>query len=291
MVAATVQWFQTAAKNAISMTGSSPATVNRLFGFNPMKFSANLGFLFRELALTDAIRAAAQAGFLAVECHWPYDVDPADVRAVLRETGLPMLALNTGRGNATSDFGLSAVPGREIEARALIDRAVEYAAAVGAENIHVMSGRAAGPEARATLMENLRYADERIGTREIGLLVEPLNHRDAPGSFLRTLEDAAALVAELEMKRLKVMFDCYHQQIEGGDLLRRYQQHARVIGHIQIAGVPERGEPDAGEVAYDRLLRAIVEAGYTGWFGAEYRPQDGTLAGLGWLRRLTRPAG
>ena len=252
-----------------------------------MKFSANLGFLFREFGLPDAIRAAARAGFLAVECHWPYDVDPASVRAALRETGLPMLALNTGKGSAVGDFGLSAVPGRETEARALIDQAVEYAEAVGAENIHVMSGRAAGPEPRAVLEENLRYADGLIGKREIGLLVEPLNHRDAPGSFLRTLEEAAALVAELDLSRLKVMFDCYHQQIEGGDLLRRYQQHARIIGHIQIAGVPERGEPDAGEVAYDRLLPAIVEAGYTGWFGAEYRPQHGTLAGLGWLRRLT----
>jgi 2-dehydrotetronate isomerase len=252
-----------------------------------MKFSANLGFLFRELPLPDAVRAAARAGFQAIECHWPYETDPAALRAALDETGLPFLSLNTRPGDtATGEFGLSAVPGREAEARRFIDEAVDYAVATGARNVHVLAGRAAGPEARATFAENLLYADARLGAHSVGLLIEPLNHRDAPGNFLRTVEEAAVLVEALAIRRLKVMFDCYHQQIEGGDLLMRFKAHAANVGHVQFAGVPLRGEPDAGEVAYDRLLPAIAAAGYAGWFGAEYKPQAGTEAGLGWLKRI-----
>jgi len=254
-----------------------------------MKLSANLGFLFRELPLPDAIHAAARAGFGAVECHWPYDVDPAAIRAALSETGLPMLSLNTAVGDsAKGDLGLAAVPGREAEARRLIDQAIDYAVVVGARNVHVMAGRAEGPAARAAFVSNLRYADARISARQINILVEPLNHRDGAGYFLRRLEDAVALIDSVGIARLKVMFDCYHLQIEGGDLLRRFQQYAAYVGHIQFAGVPDRGEPDVGEVAYEWLLPSLVEAGYAGWIGAEYRPRGGTLAGLGWMRQLPR---
>jgi hydroxypyruvate isomerase len=254
------------------------------------KFSANIGFLFRELSLPDAVRAAAKAGFTAIECHWPYDTDPAVFRAALDETGLPLLSLNTAPGDmAKGDFGVCAIPRREEEARRFIDQAVDYAAAAGAGKVHVMSGKADGPAARDTLFANLRYASERIGARDITLLIEPLNRRDAPGYFLRTVEQAVALIDAFGIPRLQVMFDCYHQQIEGGDLTRRYQAHAAHIGHIQIASVPDRAEPDSGEIAYERLLPALVDSGYAGWFGAEYRPRRGTADGLGWLPRFLDP--
>jgi hydroxypyruvate isomerase len=252
----------------------------------PPKFSANLGFLFREVPLLDAVAAAAGAGFGAVECHWPYDTDPARLRAALEAHNVPLLALNTAPGDRErGDFGLAAMPGREDEARRGIDQAIAYAAAVGARHIHVMAGYAEGSEARAVFIDNLAYADARIGDRKIDLLIEPLNRRDAPGYFLRTLEQALDILDRAAIGRLKIMFDCYHLQIEGGDLLRRYQAHRQHIGHIQFAAVPDRGEPDQGEVAYERLLPALVDAGYGGWLGAEYRPRSDTFSGLAWQRR------
>jgi hydroxypyruvate isomerase len=252
-----------------------------------VKFSANLGFLFKEHSLLDAIGEAARAGFTAIEAHWPYDTPAADFRAALVAAHLPLLGINTGVGDrARGDFGLSAVPGREAEARALIDQAIDYAVASGGNAVHIMAGKAEGAAAHATFLANLRYADTRIGDREIALLIEPLNHRDAPGYFLRTLDQALALIDAANISRLKIMFDCYHMQIEGGDLLARFQAHKSDIGHVQFAGVPDRTEPDTGEIAYDRLLAAIVEAGYTGWLGAEYRPRGNTRDGLGWLARF-----
>ena len=253
-----------------------------------LRFSANLGFLWTELSLPDAIRRAKAAGFDAVECHWPYDVDVGDVKAALDETGLPMVGLNTRRGQSHGgklvDNGLSAMPGRETEARAAIDEAFEYGARIGAGKVHVMAGKAFGVEgAGATFETNLAYACD-VGARHgMGVLIEPLNHRDAPDYFLVGLKMAAGIVARVARPELKIMFDCYHLQITGGDLIEGFKAHRDAIGHIQIAAVPSRTEPDGGEVAYERLLPMLESAGYDGFIGAEYKPASTTDAGLGWL--------
>ncbi|WP_112323486.1 hydroxypyruvate isomerase family protein [Oceanibium sediminis] len=250
-----------------------------------MRFSANLGFLWTDRPLTDRIAAAAAAGFDAVECHFPYDTDPGAVKRALEETGLSMLGLNTVPGDTSAgDFGLCALPGRTSEARAAIDQALEYASAIDCPNIHVMAGKSAGQaEAASTFRENLTYAVEGALTRDKTILIEPINTRDVPGYFLSTLESASLLIEQMGVEGLKIMFDCYHLQIMGGDLLRRYSAHAHQVGHIQFASVPDRGEPNRGEVRYDWLLPELAAAGYKGAFGAEYRPAEGTDTGLGWL--------
>lgn len=249
-----------------------------------LRFSANLGFLWTELALPDAIRRARAAGFDAVECHWPYDVDSDAVRAALEETGLPMLGLNTRRGRPGIDNGLAAIPGREAEARSAIEEAFAYGARIGARRVHVMAGKAFGVEgARKTFETNLAHACDVAARHAMGVLIEPLNHRDAPDYFLIGLPMAADIVARIARPELSIMFDCYHLQITGGDLAESFRTHREMIGHVQIAGVPSRAEPDGGEVAYDRLLPMFEAAGYDGFVGAEYRPATTTDAGLGWM--------
>jgi len=245
-----------------------------------IKLSANLGFLWQKLPLPEAIRAAAAAGFDAVECHWPYDVDPDEVKAALKETGLPMLSLNTERGGG---FGLSAVEGQETAARAAIDQAVQYAAEVGAKNIHVMAGFASGKAAHHRFVASLRYALARGADHGIAMLIEPLNDRDAPGYFLQTADQAAEIIAEIGDPNLRLMFDCYHLQIMQGHLGDLLQKMRPIIGHIQIASVPDRREPDHGEVDYREVFAQIEAMGYTGYVGAEYRPRGDTDAGLGWF--------
>lgn len=249
-----------------------------------LRFSANLGFLWRELPLPDAIRAAKTAGFDAVECHYPYDVPAEAVRRALQETGLAMLGLNTIRGNVEAGGnGLAAVPGREAEARRAIGQAVEYAVATGTLNVHVMAGKAQGDAARATFIDNLGHACELSAQAGITILIEPLNHRDAPGYFLQTSEQALDIIEAVGRPNIKLMFDCYHLQIMQGDLTRRLQTCLSSIGHIQIAAVPDRGEPDHGEIDYRHILRMIETLGYDRPIGAEYRPAISTEAGLGWL--------
>jgi len=252
------------------------------------KLSANLGFLWTEHSLPDAIRAAAAAGFEAVECHWPYECEPQDVKSALSETGLEMLGLNTVRGNLEAgENGLCALVGREVEAHDAIDQAIEYAAAINTKIIHVMAGFATGPKAHATFVANLRYGIKQAAPHNITLVIEPLNHYDAPNYFLQTADQAAAIITEIGSDYLKLMFDCYHLQIMQGDISRLLERMMPIIGHIQIAAVPSRTEPDEGELDYRYILKLIDRLGYTGFVGAEYKPRGTTDAGLGWITAIT----
>ncbi|MEM8788272.1 MAG: TIM barrel protein [Pseudomonadota bacterium] len=243
--------------------------------------SANLGFLWTDRPLPDRIRAAASAGFDAVECHFPYDTHPDEVRAALQETGLPLLGLNTRPGDAAAgDFGLAALPDRAEEARAAIDQATDYAAAVGCGAIHVMAGRGGTDVAFA---DALAYALDRTQGSDRTILIEPINTHDVPDYFLNTPTQAAEIIARIGHPRLRMMFDCYHVARQTGDILAQFTTHRAWVAHVQFAGVPDRAEPDTGQVDYPDLLRRIRDAGYAGPFGAEYRPRGATDDGLAWM--------
>ena len=248
-----------------------------------MKFSANLGFLWNDRPLADAIRAAKAVGFDAVECHWPYDTPASVTKAALEETGLRMLGLNTRRGNVeVGENGLSALPGREAEARAAIDEALAYAATISAAAIHVMAGNSSGPRARRAFCENLAYACEAAGNT-VAILIEPLNHYNAPGYFLNSTGQAADLIREVGKPNLRLMFDFYHIQILEGDVTRRFEALLPLIGHVQIASVPDRGTPDHGELDYSYVLSRVAALGWSHSIGAEYLPENKASPDMSWL--------
>ena len=251
------------------------------------RFSANLGFLWSDLPLPDAIRAAASAGFDAVECHWPYDVPAEDVATALAETGLPMLGLNTRRGDLDAgENGVAALPNREHDARAFIDEAITYAIAIKAPNIHVMAGFAAGQAAHDTFIANLDYACTAAAPHDITILIEPLNHYDAPGYFLNGTAQAKAIIDEVGASNLKLMFDCYHIQRLEGNLTNKLSDLLPIIGHVQFASVPDRGAPDQGEIYYPHIYAHLASIGYTAPLGAEYKPDGDTDSSLGWLGKV-----
>lgn len=249
-----------------------------------IRFSANLGFLWTDRPLPDAIHAAHAAGFAAVECHWPYDTPAEDVRAALDATGLPMLGLNTVRGKA-GENGLAALPGRKEEARAAIDQAIRYADAVNAQAVHVMAGFATGDEAQKTFKANLAYATAQTDKT---ILIEPLNRHDAPGYFLATTDQARDIIHDVGAGNLKLMFDCYHVGRTEGDVMTRLSDLLPVIGHIQFASVPDRGAPDRGELNYSAIFKHIASLGWAAPLGAEFKPRDPDDVHR-WMGSLSRP--
>ena len=247
-----------------------------------LRFSANLGFLWTELALPDAVRAAHAAGFDAVELHWPYATPAPELRAALAETGLRCLGLNTSKGDGN---GLSALPGRGEEARAAIDEAVAYARDVNARAVHVMAGFAEGPEADAAFRAALSHAC--AAAPDLTVLIEPLNRHDAPGYYLTTTDQARGVIEAVGASNLKLMFDCYHVQATEGDVTRRLRACADILGHVQFASVPDRGPPDGGELSYAHMFDVVRDLGWDTPLGAEYKPGSmGTDATLGWLRTM-----
>lgn len=241
-----------------------------------MKFSANLGFLWKELPLAERIRAAARAGFAAVEMHDDWrQADPASTRAALAETGLPLICLNSAMGES---FGLAALPGREGDAREAILAACAAARDLGAAAVHVTAGLASGAAARAAFHANLTFALEQAPPG-VAVVVEPLSQ--PAGYFLDSLAGADAALAALP--GLKLLFDCYHVAAMGRDVAAEFAARRGAIAHVQFAGFPGRGEPDGGGLDWAALLPRL---GWPGPFGAEYRPAGAVEAGLGWMARL-----
>lgn len=250
------------------------------------RFSANLGFLWTELSLPDAIKAAKLAGFHAVECHFPYDVPASLVQQTLAENDIKMIGINTRRGNVDNgDNGLCALPDRVDEARSVIDEAVDYAAAIDCPAVHVMAGCSIGALAERTFVENLRYACIRASQHNINILIEPLNTKDAPGYFLSKTGQAIDIIEAVNAANIKLMLDLYHVQLMEGALENKIRDLMPHIGHIQFADVPDRGPPDGGDIDFDPLFKLIDALGYARPLGAEYKPNGPTEQSLDWLKR------
>ena len=253
------------------------------------RFSANLGFLWPDRPLLARIDAAGAVGFKAVEFHWPYETPGKAVRAACEERGISVLGVNIARGAAKGDHGLGAVPGREQEFIASVDQAIAWCVASGAVNIHVLAGKVAPGTmnaARQVLTRNLVNAAHKAAPHNITLLLEPLNQRDAPEYFYSTVEAAEAVIHECNISNIKMMFDFYHVAVSQGDVLKRFERCMPIVGHVQIAAVPTRHEPDYGELPYATIFKELDALGYDGWVGCEYKPLGSTDQGLAWVQKL-----
>jgi hydroxypyruvate isomerase len=252
------------------------------------RFAANLSLLFGEHDFLDRFAAAADAGFTAAEYLFPYQYPAAEIARRLARSGLEPVLFNLPPGDeAKGERGLAALPGREAEFARSVEIAIDYALAAGCRQLHCLAGRPP-PEverdaALATYIANLRLAAAKAADHGITLLIEPINTRDIPGYFLNRPSEARAVIEAVAAPNLALQFDLYHCQIMVGDLATELRRQAGITRHIQIAGVPERHEPDTGEVNYPYLFELIDELGYQGWIGCEYRPRGATLEGLGWV--------
>jgi len=252
------------------------------------KFAANLTMMFNEAPFLQRFEAAAKAGFKAVEFLFPYDHPAEEIAQQLKAHRLENVLFNMPPGDwAGGERGIACLPGREAEFREGVTKAIRYANILGTPRLHVMAGllpAGAAPAAhRASYVANLRHACEEAAGHGITVTIEPINTRDMPGYFLNLQADAHAIREEVGAANLKVQMDLYHAQIMEGDIAMKIRRYLPHVGHIQIAGVPERNEPDIGELNYRYLFRLLDELGYTGWVGCEYRPAKGTAEGLGWM--------
>lgn len=263
------------------------------------RFAANLSMMYPQHDFLARFCAAASDGFEAVEYLFPYDFKAQEIKLRLDDFGLTQALFNAPPGNfGKGERGIASLPGRESEFRSGFQQALEYAAVLGNDRIHVMAGLLPSEDLRqkhhAVYLENLSHAAQQAAKVGITVLIEPINTRDIPGFFLNRQDQGQAVLKEVGADNLKVQFDCYHCQIVEGDLavkLKRDMKRANAgIGHIQIAGVPDRNEPDVGELNYPYLFDLIDSLGYDGWIGCEYRPKAATSDGLAWIKSYLQRA-
>lgn len=252
------------------------------------KFAANISMLFTETDFLSRFRLAANCGFGAVEFLFPYEFRAGELAERVFHNGLKVVLFNTPPGRwGDGDRGLAALPGRRAEFEEGVGRALDYAKALSCKRIHVLAGTlpadADRKAARATYIENLRFAAAAGAKEGVGILIEPINsRRDIPGYFLDHTAQARDIIAEVDSPNLFLQCDLYHVQIMDGDLAETLSANIEIIRHIQIAGNPGRHEPDNGEINYPYLFNLIDNLGYQGWIGCEYRPAGGTAEGLNW---------
>jgi hydroxypyruvate isomerase len=273
------------------------------------KFAANLTMMYPELPFLDRFEAAAKDGFKAVEYLFPYDFEAKELAARLKNNGLQQVLFNLPPGGVDAKSideawnngtrGIACIAGREAEFAAGTDLALRYAEVLECPRLHMMAGLVSDgknkADVRGTYVNNARAASQLVAKQGINLLLEPINTRDIPDFFLNRQDEAHALIAEIatnsNISNVKVQMDLYHCQIVEGDVAMKIRQYLTTgnVGHFQIAGVPERHEPDIGELNYPYLFDLIDSLGYDGWIGCEYKPKlggqpNGTSSGLGWLK-------
>ena len=254
------------------------------------KLAANLSWLYQDMPLLQRFGAAAAHGFKAVEILLPYEAPAAAIAAELKKHKLAQALFNLPPGDwSKGERGIAALPGREAEFAKSVDTALEYAKALECRTLHVMSGLIpAGGDAKAmhrTFVSNLKLACDRTARSGLTLVMEPINHRDIPGYFTNTTSQVEAIIKEVGAPHLKLQLDLYHLQVTEGDLQKRTERLFPITAHVQIAGNPDRNEPDIGEANHLYLLDVLDRLGYDGYVGLEYKPKTTTAAGLGWAAK------
>lgn len=251
------------------------------------QFAANLSMMFTEHPFLERFAAAAESGFTAVEYLFPYEHTPTQVAEALTSAGLTQALFNAPPGDwDRGERGIAALPGRDAEFSASLRKALDYAEALGCGHIHVMAGIAEPSETSTeTYMRRIREAAETAHAQGVKILVEPINPIDMPGYFLSSVSQGLQLLKDIDHPNTGLQFDLYHAQITDGDVTRLLRSAAEVTSHIQIASVPQRHEPDQGELNYPWLFDLLDAEGYQGYIGCEYRPRAGTLEGLSWFQQ------
>lgn len=252
------------------------------------RFAANLSMMFNEVPFLDRFALAAKAGFKGVEFLFPYEHPAAEIAARLKDNGLQQVLFNAPAGDfAKGERGMAAIPGKQAAFRESIKLALEYATTLACPRLHIMAGLKPEGVAHDTLTAvygaNLAYAAEECAKAGVKPIIEPINHRDIPGFFLNTTDQAAAIIAAVGPEKLGMQFDLYHCQITEGDVVKRVEKHLPLIAHMQVADTPGRHEPGTGEVNWPFVFKTIDALGFRGWIGCEYRPAGETLAGLSWF--------
>ena len=254
------------------------------------RFAANLSMMFTEVPFLDRFERAGNAGFEAVEFLFPYAYASDDIARRLADNGLTLVLHNLPAGDwDAGERGIACLPDRVDEFRSGVVRAIDYAQALGVEQLNCLAGKTgsvASEKARATFVANLAFAAAALENAGLRLLIEPINTYDIPGFYLNRTAQAAELIADVGADNLFIQYDLYHAQRMEGELATTVQKYLPRIGHIQLADNPGRNEPGTGEINYPFLFAHLDRIGYDGWIGCEYKPAGNTEAGLAWRERL-----
>jgi len=250
------------------------------------RFAANTSLLFTEVPFLERFALAAKCGFAGTECMFPYEVEAGAFGDIVAMSGVSLVLFNAPPGDfEKGERGLAALRNREAEFKASLDTVLQYVEYTECKQVHILAGVVPEDEqvdAVDVLVKNLEYAGALLFKEGVRVLVENIN---LESYMVQTPAQAAMIVRAVGHKNVKLQYDIFHAQTLEGGITAFIENNLDIIGHIQIAGAPNRDEPDSlGELNWGYLMNLLDAHGYDGWIGAEYKPRNGTLEGLQWGR-------
>ncbi|XP_076618192.1 hydroxypyruvate isomerase-like protein Gip [Colletes latitarsis] len=255
-----------------------------------IKFATNLSFMFLESpSIIERYQLAKEAGFKAVESGFPFGFTIKDVSEAKKNAGVEQILINIFTGDVSKgELGFAAIPGEEDNFKKSIDLTIEYAKALNCKRIHIMSGKVSQVTSinNAVYEKNLRYAVECFQKEGIIGLIEPINNITVPNYYMNSFQKGLDVVKRINSPNLKLQLDIFHLQHICGNITKNIKELLPYIGHVQIAQVPDRHEPDTpGEVDYKYILTILEKEGYSGYVGLEYHPKSSSIEGLNWIQK------
>lgn len=257
----------------------------------PLKFCANLSFMFQETtSLLERYQLAKDVGFRAVECAFPYVHTVEEVVAAQKKANVEQILINAFVGDVTKgELGFASIPGAEEKFNDSLNLAVKYAKALKCSRVHVMSGAVekVNEENVKTYEKNIKHAASLFEKENIIGLIEPINPFSVPKYYMNDFQKGLKVVKKVNSPNLKLMLDMFHLQHLHGNLTLNIKELLPYVGHIQVAQVPDRHEPNtSGEIDYRYIFSLLEQLEYDGWIGLEYRPAGGTKEGLKWVEEF-----
>ncbi|XP_013186119.2 putative hydroxypyruvate isomerase [Amyelois transitella] len=254
-----------------------------------MKFCANLFFMFpKESTMAERYALAKEVGFKAVESRFPMGHTVSEVKQIKENSGLQLVMLNLKTGDVSKgELGVTAIPGKESVFKDILRETIEYATALDAQIVHIMAGQVVSKslENWNTYEKNLRYAAAELGKYNLMGVIEPVCQYAWPKYYLNDFFKAVEIIKKINSPNLKLLLDIFHLQHIHGDLYHNIKLFMPYVGHVQIAQVPNRHEPDTpGEINYQYVLKLLQDFGYKGWVGLEYIPKGDLKEGLKWIK-------
>lgn len=262
------------------------------------ELAPNIELLFTEAGdYHDRVRAAAAAGFTAVEMWGPTGVDaparPKDLpalKAALQETGTRLTAQ---LAEPRTQF---MIPPRDHSAfYNKLDEGVAIAQDLGCPRIVVGSGTGFGGSKRQTQLDDLveiyKKAVAQIDGSGITLVLEAVNVRvDHPGSLLDRTAESAYVARGVDSPFFGILYDLYHSTVEGEDVAAELASAGDLVKYVQVADAPGRGEPGSGAIDWTAALGTLRSAGYDGPIGLEYYPTTESAASTAYIRQVAAGA-
>lgn len=245
-----------------------------------MDLALCLETLYTTLPFLQRLEAARRDGVDQIEI-WDWQEKPAGLPAALAQQHLSLSNLSANRRYGMVD------PAERESLVAEVERSLLFAREINSAHIMLLSQplqidgqavQAPGKDFRWLdhLLETVSQLLVLADRYDVDLLIEPLNDlADHPHYLLNSSQLSFSIIRQMRHPRLRVLYDIYHMSMMGEDVCKDIEENLDAIGYFHLADLPGRTEPGIGRLPYEKIIRLLKSAGYTGTLGCEFIPSTG----------------